>query len=168
MAIEVIVDGYNFIGKHGGLRGDIEGARARLIADLAAYQRAKGIPVTVVFDGGGDRWGARHAEGRQGVRIVFSGAGETADDAIARLAAALGNRAVVVSSDRAVQRAALAAGGVALSISEFERRLRAAPAAAAEDKDADDAAEPRGGAKRGNPRRRSKQERKKQARLHRM
>jgi predicted RNA-binding protein with PIN domain len=168
MAIEIIVDGYNFIGKQRGLRGDIEQARERLIADLARYHRAKDIAVTVVFDGTRAGWGGEHGEARAGVQVVFSAHGETADDVIARMAAELGNRAVVVSSDRAVARATLAAGGVALSISEFERRLHEALAPPGADKDADeDDPAPRGD-KRGNPRRRSKQERKKQARLHRL
>lgn len=169
MAIEVIVDGYNFIGKHGGLRGDVEGARARLIADLARYHRAKGVGVTVVFDGAGSDWSARHGAGQEGVQVLFSGSGETADDVIAQMAAELGNRAVVVSSDHAVARAALAAGAVALSIGEFERRLHAALGPAAADRDAEEeAADAPRADKRGNPRRRSKQERKKQARLHRL
>src|SRR3990172_5267736 len=126
MALQIIVDGYNFIGKQKGLRGDIEGRREELIRLLARYRVVKGYSVTVVFDGERSGGQDEHGEIREGVHVVFSRNGESADLVISRMAQELGNACIVVSSDREVARATQRSGGVAITISEFERRLMAA------------------------------------------
>ncbi len=166
MAVEIIVDGYNFIGKHGGLRGDLERSREGLIALLVQYRRRRGAAVTIVFDGQSSDGDFGYGAGRDGVQVIFSRHGETADDVIIRLAQELGNRAVIVSSDREVARAVRAAGGVALAIGEFESRIRASVSDASDEDPPDLPA--RTTEKRGNPRRRSKADRKKKARLDRL
>lgn len=169
MAIVILIDGYNLIGSRGGLHGKIERSRETLIAELIRYRQVKGFPLAVIFDG--ERSGDAHEGGerRGGIEIIYSRHGETADEVIRRMAQRLGNRSVVVSSDREVARAALSAGGVSISVGEFQRRLEAVLAhdqGPPGERDEDDDNRPV--EKRGNPRRRSKAERKKRSRLDRL
>ncbi|MBI3802184.1 MAG: NYN domain-containing protein [Nitrospirae bacterium] len=175
--MEIIVDGYNFIGRQKGLRGYLEEKRRRLIDQLSSYRTIKGFPITVVFDGEG-RGGAERSGG---VEVVFSGYGESADDVIIRMAEALREGCTVVSSDRAVQDQVRSHGGVAVFSGEFEARLHSAlspnssigaagpsgPTHLAPLEDKDDSSEPlsQPGPKKGNPRRLSKAERRRQGRL---
>lgn len=170
MALQIIVDGYNFIGNQKGLRGDIEGRREELIRLLARYQAVKGCSVTVVFDGERSGWPDEHGEIREGVHVVFSRHGESADQVISRMARELGNACIVISSDREVARAAQRFGGVAITISEFERRLTAALAHSFQETREEDREEPFVSMppKGGNPRRLSKEERKKRLRLNKL
>lgn len=166
--MQIIVDGYNFIGRQKGLRGDLEGKRARLIEQLTAYRRIKNLPVTVVFDGSGKGG----AERTGGVEVIFSGVGESADDVIVRMAEDLREGCTVVSSDRAVQDQIRRSGGVALYSGEFETRLHAALQQGGEppSKEPLDEKEPppRPAEKKGNPHKRSKAERRRQGRLKRL
>lgn len=174
--MQLIVDGYNFIGRQKGLRGDLQEKRRKLIEQLSAYKRIKGFPVTVVFDGEG----IGGAERTGGIEVVFSGRGESADDVIVRMAEALREGCTVASSDRAVQAQVRSHGGVAISSGEFEARLHAAmnpngpdgpdggPAPSPEEKDDDSEASPSRGPKKGNPHRLSKAERRRQGRLKRL
>lgn len=169
MAIRIIVDGYNVIGSEKGLRGDIEARREELIGLLARYRSMKGLALTVVFDGGRSGWADEHGELRQGVEVVFSRHGETADDVIVRMAEELGSASLVVSSDRDVARRVVSAGGVAVSVGEFGARL-AQVAGADPDQEMQPEEEPPflRTEKKGNPRRLSKQERKKRLRLNKL
>ncbi len=169
MAIRIIVDGYNVIGSEKGLHGNIEARREELIGRLAQYRSIKGLAVTVVFDGGGSGWSDEHGELRQGIEVVFSRHGETADDVIVRMAEELGSACLVVSSDRDVARRVGAAGGMAVSVGEFGARL-----ALVSDAGPDQEIRPSEESpalrteKKGNPRRLSKQERKKRGRLNKL
>jgi predicted RNA-binding protein with PIN domain len=169
MAIRIIVDGYNFIGREKGLHGNIEARREDLIDRLARYRALKGYPVTVVFDGWRSGWPDEHGELRRGIEVVFSRHGERADQVIARMAEELGSACLVVSSDREVARNVQTAGGMAVSAGEFETRLAQAVSLHPEkdipldETDAIPKAE-----KKGNPRRLSKQERKKRLRLNKL
>jgi predicted RNA-binding protein with PIN domain len=169
MAIRIIVDGYNVIGSEKGLRGDIEARREDLIGRLARYQALKGYSMTVVFDGGRSGWADEHGELRQGIEVVFSRHGETADEVIVRMAEELGSACLVVSSDREVARRVRAAGGVAVSVGEFGARLAQVADA---DSDRGMRSEKENPAvrteKKGNPHRLSKQERKKRVRLNKL
>src|SRR3989304_10316642 len=170
MALQIIVDGYNFIGKQKGLRGDMEGRREELIRLLARYRVVKGYSVTVVFDGERSGWPDKHSEIREGVHVVFSRHGESADLVIDRMAQELGNACIVVSSDREVARATQRSGGVAITSKELERRLAAAlahpfPKTREEDREEPSVGIPKKG---GNPRRLSKEERTKRLRLNKL
>jgi predicted RNA-binding protein with PIN domain len=170
----MIVDGYNFIGRDKGLRGDLEKKRRQLIKQLSAYRQIKGFPVTVVFDGG-DLGEAREQFG--GVEVIFSGRGTSADEVICRMAEELGERCTVATSDREVQRRVRSSGGIAIYSGEFEKRLAAArhPAAAPSGQELMEKARldetealPRSAGKKGNPRKLSKAERQRQGRLKRL
>jgi predicted RNA-binding protein with PIN domain len=165
--MQIIIDGYNFIGRQKGLRGDLEGKRARLIEQLTIYRRIKKLPVTVVFDGSGKG----EADRTGGIEVIFSGYGESADDVIVRMAEALREGCTVVSSDRAVQDQVRRSGGVALYAGEFEARLHAALDQKGEPppkEERDETEPPRPTEKKGNPHKLSKAERRRQGRLKRL
>lgn len=170
MAIRIIVDGYNFIGRQDGLRGDIEAKREQLIDQLARYRALKGHSVSVVFDGWRSGWPSEHGELRRGIEVIFSRQGEKADQVVIRMARELGSAGLVVSSDREVAQQVRAAGSIAISVGEFEKRLVGAMgmqggAIGQGEKDEQPVARME---KRGNPRRLSKQDRKKRLRLNKL
>jgi len=164
--MQIFVDGYNFIGRQRGLRGDIPAKRSRLIADLVRYHQIKGVPVTVVFDAGRSVYAYEHEERMGGISIIFAGREETADDVLIRLASHLGTESVVVSSDRAVQEGVRASGGRAVYSGDFETKLNAAlngannPKLAPQDRDEEPLpVRPHFGAKKGNPFKRPRDDR---------
>ena len=173
--MHMLIDGYNFIGRQKGLRGDLEAKRKKLIADLSRYHQVKGYPITVVFDGWREGWEVEHEERVGGISVIYSRRGEQADAVIARLAREMGSACVVVTSDREVQNAASVCGSTAIFSGEFEARLNTVlsggdlPGAGGKDNEEEDLADsPQFGAKKGNPFRRSKKERKRIAKLRKL
>ena len=158
----LIIDGYNFIGRQGGLRGNIEAKRDRLLLDLSRYRQMRPCTLVVVFDG---RGATEDEERVGGVTAIYSRRGEQADAVIVRLAESLGQEGVVVTSDREVQRAAAVAGASVFFSGEFEERLRAVcdgrdPVAVEKPPTV-----PSRPDKKGNPFRRPKPDRRRAARL---
>ena len=110
----LVVDGYNVIYKSARYlarmdetaEGDpFEQARELLISDVAAYAKGHYEPV-VVFDAAGNVSPERPDLSPAGVRVIFSAAGESADEVIERLVteARLAPHAVtVVTSDRTIR-----------------------------------------------------------------
>lgn len=170
MATHLIVDGYNFIGHDGGLRGDLRAQRERLIRRLADYRRRREHRLTVVFDGWRSGWPTEHRDRIDGIEVVYSREGVQADEVIARLAREEGAAVVAVSSDRAVQLTVRRAGGVALACGEFERKLMESERLESASLQEKDAEEERVGpsAKKGNPRRRPKADRRKTVKLRKL
>ena len=169
--IHILVDGYNFIGRQKGLRGDLEAKRKKLLRDLSRYHQLKGYPVTVVFDGWRSGWETQHEERVDQISVIFSKRGEPADVVIARLARKLGATCVVVTSDREVQNAARASGGTAIFSGEFEARLNStlSPQMMPGLADRDDLIEETGvSRKKGNPFRRSKADRQRNSKLRKL
>jgi predicted RNA-binding protein with PIN domain len=156
--MDVIVDGYNLIGIEGGLRDSLEHKRSWLIQQLAAYRKAKGLGIVVVFDGwragGLDEVGQK----RDGVSVVYSRQGEKADSLIVRIARTKGSGCVVVSSDREIQKAVEKFGAVAISSGEFADIVRSLERPFESDYDEFEAPM----LKKGNPNRLSKVERRRQ------
>ncbi len=154
MPIHLIIDGYNLLGVRGGLRGDVEAKREQLIRDLAGYRQRKGHPVTVVFDGWRAGHPVEHAEWREGLEVVYSRQGETADTVVKRLAERYGSDCAIVSSDHEIVNFARAHGSTVLTSGEFETRLQmsgARPAARKREAE-DDEPVRRDPKKKGNPR----------------
>src|SRR4051812_38843422 len=87
--VRVLVDGYSLL--HGwpelaeGRPRHSAAARHALIQMLAQYADAGGTPVTVVFDGSQPRGGPPSVEHHSNVEILFSRAGQTADQIIERV-----------------------------------------------------------------------------------
>ena len=132
MAIHIIIDGYNLIRQStyfGALDAqDMQAGREALIQMMAAYQRLKKHPTTIVFDGtdalpGSDR---RYRVG--GVEVTFSRIGESADAVIKRLAAQQREKALIVSSDRELISHCDTQGATTVASEEFESKVRMATA----------------------------------------
>lgn len=127
----LIVDGYNLIFSDASYAtlaaDDLDGARARLVEDVAAYCRGEARG-TIVFDGGGNPASDGTPHHIAGVLVMFSRAGETADSVIEGLASRArdrGERAVVVTSDAATQWVVMGGSVTRVSSAEFGAMLSA-------------------------------------------
>ncbi len=163
----IIIDGYNLTGT--GHR-NLEKARETLCESLMAYRRAKGHDITLVFDGhkGGPGRGSREVRG--GIAVLYTGQGESADDAIKRIITRERREWIVISSDRAIEQYAWSHDAVPVSSARFETVLERTLAGSsrhesdgAEEEtgmqgqdEEDDDGDP---ARSGNPRRLSKKDR---------
>ncbi|SOD58778.1 Predicted RNA-binding protein containing a PIN domain [Streptomyces zhaozhouensis] len=98
----LVVDGYN-VTKTGYPTMPLERQRARLMRGLAVLAAQSGAEMTCVFDGA-ELAAPVLLTPPRGVRVLFSPAGETADELIRQLVRAepVGRPVVVVSSDREV------------------------------------------------------------------
>jgi len=119
----LLVDGYN-VTKGGWANVSLEAQRGRLLSGLGALAVRTGAEVTLVFDG------AEHVApvpvaASRAVRLLFSRAGETADDVLLRLVRhePRGRPLVVVSSDREVADGARSCGARPVPSSALLRLL---------------------------------------------
>ena len=167
MPVHLIIDGYNLLGVRGGLRGDVEARRERLIRDLIGYRQRKGHPLTVVFDGWRSGHPVERAEWREGIEVVYSKQGEQADAVVKRLAEKYGSDCAVVSSDHEIVNFARACGSTVITSGEFEMRLQVSGArpAARKREIEDDEPVRRDPKKKGNPKKLPKSLRKKASQL---
>jgi predicted RNA-binding protein with PIN domain len=173
--MHIIVDGYNLIRQSDSLRRferiGLEEGRKELVRRLVKYKNLKKHRITVVFDGwiGGSFQEERQRE--EGIDIIFSRRGVTADEVIKKLAKReSGDELVVVTSDRGITDSIIRAGGVAISSPEFETRVKVEEEAAHLDKGSYDAEEDEEeitmkSRKKGPSRRISKKKRVEQRRL---
>jgi len=176
MAIHIVVDGYNLIRQSPTLsaeeRLDAERARKALNRHLAQYKRIKGHAVTVVYDGARGINPSPLTVREEGVRTIYSGHRESADDVIMRMADKKPGGMVVVTSDREVADYAGKRGAVIISSQEFEARMDLIEISdeAYLEKDQDE--ESRGGRittrKKGPSRRPSRKERRKDSRFRKL
>ncbi|MCL2852685.1 MAG: NYN domain-containing protein [Defluviitaleaceae bacterium] len=100
-------------------------ARDRLIDILADYQGASGHDVTIVFDAHKVKGNPGKFAAEAGVSIVYTKEGETADNLIESLCAALSRTSVVrvVTSDYTEQIVSLGRGAFRMSVNEFVREI---------------------------------------------
>jgi predicted RNA-binding protein with PIN domain len=126
MAIQLIIDGYNFIGYHEGLSKKLEAQRNELIVLLSSYRKVKLIPICVVFDGWKEGHLTQNFEMRDGIEVIYSRQGEKADQVINRFIKNLKEKCIVVSSDREIRDCARQFGAVSLTIGEFRPKLEEA------------------------------------------
>lgn len=125
-----IVDGYNVLNAWPeliALQKDLSEARDRLVHALAEYGAYEKYDVTVVFDAlfTADEMHAEHVS--EHLEVVYTGAGETADSYIERLAydsVRAGREVHVVTSDGAEQAVILGAGAYRISSLEFRKAVR--------------------------------------------
>src|SRR5579875_1633701 len=103
----MVVDGYNVIYAWDDLRSllddSLERARERLVERLATLAQMTDMAVAVVFDAAKGPSPRGSEEMRDGVRVVFTGWGSSADHAIERMAYRArreGEQLVVATSDR--------------------------------------------------------------------
>ncbi len=120
--VHLVVDGYN-VTKSGYGTLALEQQRARLLQGLGALAARTRAEVTCVFDGASVA--APAVQAPRGVRVLFSPAGQTADELIDQVVRAepAGRPVVVVSSDQEVAGRALDAGARAVPSVALLRRL---------------------------------------------
>ena len=128
-----MVDGYNVIHAWPALKSlmneSLEAARDKLVDRLAVYAQVSGSEVTVVFDAHRTTAMNNAEEWNQGVRVIYTRKGHSADHAIERIAYATqgdGDPLTVATSDRFQRDLVRGVGGAVISASELERRVIAA------------------------------------------
>ena len=146
--VRILVDGYNLLGfiqsqtkfrsKGGygllhnwpelapGAARHSEAARDALMDMLTHYQDVCGTPVTVFFDGQGARRSRPKNQGGKSVEVLFSSAGQTADDLIERAAHRFQDygEVLVVTDDFAVRDTVGGSGGSTASCDNFIRMIQ--------------------------------------------
>ncbi len=169
MALHLIIDGYNLIRQTPVWEEldaqDLRWGREALLASLAAYRRVKKHPITVVFDGGHSVEVVGQRDFYQGILVLYSHHGETADEVIKRLAARERERGLVVSSDREIMEHALRVGAAVMSAPEFVLRLQMAENKDGQEDESVDDSPTFSTKKKGPPHRAPKKRRRLQGRL---
>jgi predicted RNA-binding protein with PIN domain len=129
MPLELIIDGYNLIRQSHSLKRldaqNLEQGREALLKRLVAYRQVREHPITVVFDG----WGGFNLSStrtrHEGITVIYTAQGQTADEWIQGRVGEI-RYGAVVTSDREIQRHAERAGLVAIPSRSFEQRMEAA------------------------------------------
>jgi predicted RNA-binding protein with PIN domain len=127
----VIVDGYNVVHAWPELKrllrgASLEAARDRLIERLSVFGMVVGADVTVVFDAHHSTARTNSEEMVDGVRVLFTRKGHSADHAIERIAydaSQVGDMITVATSDRFQRDLVRGMGGAVISALELERRV---------------------------------------------
>lgn len=130
--VRILVDGYSLL--HGwpelipGRAPHSAAAREALVNILTQYHDATGIPITIVFDGAGAPAGTPKNQSTREVEILFSKAGQTADDIIERVAHRMSphGQIMAVTDDFAERDTVIAFGGVISSCFNFIRTVESA------------------------------------------
>ena len=126
---QLLVDGYNVIFAWEHLRDlageNLDAAREALMDILDNYVAYTKADLTLVFDAYNRTEGTGHEEERNGYRIVYTAAHETADTYLERMMHRRdhGVTTRVVTSDRLIQLSAVHAGILRLSAREFEEEI---------------------------------------------
>jgi predicted RNA-binding protein with PIN domain len=129
--VALILDGYNLIGAldRYGTAGTLDAARDLLINDALKAAGWTGNLLIVVFDAHRSPEPERVETLAGGaVRVIYSAAGESADDVIERLLSRLDGSATIYTADFALQRMALARGAARATPREFANLLDELPA----------------------------------------
>lgn len=127
MASVWIIDGYNFIRcsrRFSAWEAEApEEGRDAALAWLGEFAGWSGEELWVVLDHYSSLERERRELSAHGLKVLLSRGSYTADEEILALVQEMGERAIVISSDREVQRGARSAGATILSSPEFEREL---------------------------------------------
>jgi len=123
--VRILVDGYSLLHAWHALAPGVAphsaAAREALVNRLTLYQDAIGTPVTIIFDGNRSSGGTRAATPKGEVEVLFSRAGQTADQMIERAAHRFApyGEVLAVTDDHAERESVLSLGGLASSCSNF-------------------------------------------------
>ena len=135
----ILIDGYsllhNWLELAPGAPRHSESARDELLHWLTRYHDAAGAPITIFFDGANRSSGKPAVESTRGVEILYSRAGQTADQMIERTAhrmVAFGE-VLVVTDDRAERETVQALGGLTSGCLNFIRTVEQGLAGLQED-----------------------------------
>lgn len=127
--VRILIDGYSLLHNWPevapGQPRHSERARDELVAILTQYHDATGEPITIFFDGAGARASAPKPESNRNVEILFSRAGQTADDMIERAAHRFQDygEVLVVTDDNAERNIVGGMGGSVCSCANFIRMI---------------------------------------------
>lgn len=128
--VRILVDGYSLLHHWSevapGKPRHSAVARQELIHALTRYRDASGTPVTVVFDGSSATPALDEVDSTSGVEILYSRAGQTADQVIERAAYRLKEygEVLVVTDDSAERDTVMTFGAMASSCENFVRTVR--------------------------------------------
>ena len=123
--VRILVDGYSLLHSWPelapGRPRHSASARDELIQILTQYQDATGTPVTIFFDGAGSRSKAPKNDAHQHVEVLYSRAGQTADQMIERAAYRFKpyGEVLAVTDDNAERDIVIGLGGSAASCNNF-------------------------------------------------
>jgi len=137
--VRILVDGYSLLHNWPELaRGKPRhsaAARAELVSVLTRYQDATGTPLTIFFDGSGAPGGVPKNESTRAVEVLFSKAGQTADDMIERATHRFQpyGEVLAVTDDNAERDTVIALGGSTASCLNFIAMVESALNELAED-----------------------------------
>jgi predicted RNA-binding protein with PIN domain len=130
MSMHVVIDGYNLIRQSETLSAreelSLELGRDALLERLRQYKRVKSHRITVVFDAANKPNLAEERSQKKGIRMIYSGQGETADTVIKRICRTEGEKVLLVTTDRELASYAEASGSVAIDSEDFEARMEMA------------------------------------------
>ena len=129
--MQLIVDGYNVVHAWPSLKkllttASLEDARDKLIERLAVLAMVSGEDVTVVFDAHHSNAMSNSESVVDGIRVIFTRRGHSADHSIERLAYRASERGEVITvatSDRFQRDLVRGMGGAVISALELERRV---------------------------------------------
>ncbi|MGD0251330.1 MAG: NYN domain-containing protein [Verrucomicrobiota bacterium] len=127
--MRILVDGYSLLHNWPELAPGhprhSERARKELVHVLTRYHDATGTPVTVFFDGAGAPAGVPKPELTSAVEVLFSRAGQTADQMIERAAYRFNSygETLVVTDDHAERDVVSGMGGSVASCANFIRMI---------------------------------------------
>ncbi|MGQ9513378.1 NYN domain-containing protein [Thermodesulfitimonas sp.] len=123
----IIIDGYNLIFTQGLNKNalDLAHARDRLINILSQYATLTGVEIILVFDAYRVKSGRENTIHQDGITVIFTATGETADTVIERLSAHLINRYTVsvVTADWPEQRIVSGYGALRVPPRAFYQRV---------------------------------------------
>jgi len=130
--VRILVDGYSLLHNWPelapGKPRHSAAARDELIRILTLYGDAVATPLTIVFDGGNAPHGTPRPHSTPQMEILYSRAGQTADDIIERVAYRMRDygEVLVVTEDYAERDTVLALDGLASSCRNFIRDVEQA------------------------------------------
>jgi len=172
MAVHVVIDGYNLIRQSATLSAQeelsLELGRDALLECLRKYKRVRSHRITVVFDAANKPLLAEQRSQDKGIKIIYSGQGETADTVIKRICRNEGEKVLLVTTDRELASYAEARGSVAMDSEDFEARMEMALYVDAKgvDEEEEERWHPnKGTRKKGPAKRMSKKERRRREKL---
>src|SRR5207302_10524294 len=110
-------------------------AREALIRRLTLYQDASQTPITIFFDGNQGPRGTPAAASRPELEVLYSRAGQTADEMIERAACRFApyGEVLAVTDDRAERETVSSLGGLSSSCSNFVQTVQNTLAELADD-----------------------------------
>ena len=130
--VRILVDGYSLLHHWRelapGMARHSAAAREELIREITLYQDAIGTPITIIFDGNRPLGGGKPEKSTQAVEILYSRAGQTADQLIERAAHRLAayGEVLVVTEDHAERDTATSVGAMTSNCTNFIRAIEQA------------------------------------------